>query len=209
MGKRSMWVVLCGSLALVAGGLPSSSAAIGLVGPSLHCERQPCSYALASGAFSLEYGEDSIGCEQIRGTGRFTTATTSQVRLTMSDCREEDTPFRFSCVGARSTDPSIRSKELATHLMTAEELPEMLVDGFEMALTCGGGERSVLKGFFRVRIPPQACDLRARVFALPTELVAHGGDGPGEFFDIFVDGKDLQFDEEWQLIFSGKASISC
>jgi hypothetical protein len=215
MGKKLM-VLLAGaaSLAAVVYVAAPCPAAFGVgVAPSLHCGSRPCDYSLSSSPFSLRFGQASVLCEAARGSGRFTTATTSPLRLTFRDCREQNTPFKFTCVSSRGLAPPIRSEDMSATLMEEEGGADTLqLAPLRVTLVCGGGQRWILEGFFEADIEPRHCGRRKKSYALRTELIAHGGDGPTTLYDVLVDGNahgNWQFDAPWLLSFPERASIRC
>lgn len=211
-GLTMLVAVASGLLALVAFSLPCSAAIGPVATPSLRCERRPCSYDLSSGPFSFSFGQDSIGCEEARGSGRFTTATASRLRLTWRNCKERDTPFTFTCVDARGSSPRIRSKPLTAQFMVEEEMQVLQAGGFKVSMSCGGGMRSLIEGSLQVPIGPGACGRWRKDYRVPARFLGHGGAGPQSFYDVLVDSNTLgeyQFADPWLLSFPSKALIEC
>jgi len=211
MGMRlMMFLAVAGSLAAMAFMAPCPSALGANVAPSLRCGSQPCDYTLSSGAFSLQLGQALIACEGARGRGQFTTPTSSRLRLTLRTCKEQNTPFEFTCVSSRDLSPRIRSNNLSAHLME-EGAAKLQLEPLRLSVLCGG-RRSILEGFFEAGIEPRHCDRWEKAYALRTELIAHGGEGPQNLYDVLVDGNAYghwQFDAPWILSFPERASIRC
>ncbi|HEX6781509.1 MAG TPA: hypothetical protein VF125_05695 [Solirubrobacterales bacterium] len=186
---------------------PTSSAAE----TSLRCQARTCPYGLSAGAFELEFGQDSIRCQGAQGAGRFTSSTASQLRLRWRNCREQTTPFAFTCVDMQGSSPRVQPRRL-TATLASEGESGLEIANFKVSLACGGGIRSIIEGFVYLQIDSGACGESRRAYRVPAEFIGHGGRSIDTFFDVSVDGGDLgeyRFDDPWLLTFPYKASIAC
>lgn len=213
MGKKLMMLLVGAAPLAVAVLVTVCPSAFGSAsGAAVRCGGQPCDYSLSSSAFSLRFGQASFACEEARGRGRFTSATTSRLQLTLRTCREQNSPFKFTCVSSRDLSPRIRVTDLATYTIAGEGADKLQIAPFNVSLRCGDGQRWILEGFLEARIEPRQCGSWKKAYALPTELVAHGGDSLNSLYDVMVDGNgygNLEFDRPWLFSFPEMASIGC
>jgi hypothetical protein len=203
-------LLLCSVAILALSGI--SSAAHGAV-PTLRCAAAPCQYRIEGGGFYLRLHQLKIGCQATRGVGEMSSSATGTATISFSGCREEMTPFTFGCVNGGGPLGTIETNRLSTSVYEEGGKRELQFGGMRLDFVCGGfGKALHLEGFLAGEIGPRACDVAVHRFPMPTELIAHGREGTGANYDVYVDGygdEQYEFSPPWRLEFEGSARFDC
>jgi len=202
-------LLLSAMMLLLAFGLPAMVSAA----PGVQCAEAPCSFAVSGGrAFDLRLRELEIRCHKAAGSGKFRTENLGMTRIGFVGCREQETPFAFSCLGRPGSSNTIGTNALGSSTLEEDGIHGLLLSGARFSFVCGGFRRVHVEGFFVAKLNPQQCHVTGRRYPVRMELIAHGAEGAGATYDVFIDGyggEQYEFDTSWQLKFKREATIRC
>jgi hypothetical protein len=180
--------------------------------PAVPCATATCPFRLKGGALELRFEEGDIRCRSVGGQGSLQSISGRGITiLAFNDCREHVTPFHFSCTDQPGSTPRVTSNRLETYVKAGSTDGQVVVFGnFRLGLRCGGFLEFAVEGYWQGQaIPRRGCQGASIVGPLAMILYAHGREGSGAFFDVFVDPQSNTYRVEnpWQLVPLGASSV--
>ncbi|HSS43099.1 MAG TPA: hypothetical protein VLK37_11200 [Solirubrobacterales bacterium] len=147
------------------------------------------------------------------GSGKFQSEDSGMMRIAFHGCREEMTPFGFSCFGGKGSGGVLKTNLMGVTTISEARTRSILMSGIQLFFACGGLRRVHVEGFFTSAIEPRACGTTSRHFTLHTRLIAHGREGEDQpNYDVYIDGfggEEYDFEKPWRLKFDGDARLRC
>ena len=179
--------------------------------PEVRCEAGPCSFAIAGGPQTFRFGRAEIGCEAIAGRGRFTSGTEGVAKLRFRRCREEVTPFRFSCAATGQPALPVRSNQMLMQTAAGvDRVPRIVFTNMKVRLACGIF-RAFLEGGWIGRLDRGDCGVSRDGLEMDAAILGHADTGPDGIWDIYTDpGKNTyKLDGPWRLAFERSTKVRC
>jgi hypothetical protein len=89
--------------------------------------------------------------------------------------------------------------------------PEIRFSNFRLSLVCGDLLKFRLEGFWEGKIDLHHCDRRTVEQRLRMILYAHGKEGSGGLWDVYVDDEVDRYDLDapWQMRFQREVGVIC
>ncbi|HEX3042778.1 MAG TPA: hypothetical protein VHP56_11885 [Solirubrobacterales bacterium] len=181
--------------------------------PRLSCGDSACRVAVSGGGFKLRLRGIELRCRSVRGGGRFESEDTGTMRIGFGGCREEMTPFKFSCFGEKPPGAVLDTNPMGVTTLSEGGTPGILMSGTQLFFACGGLSRVHVEGFFTSAISRGQCGATTRHLTLHTKLIAHGREGENQpNYDVYIDGfggEEYDFDRPWRLRFGHEVRLRC
>jgi hypothetical protein len=181
--------------------------------PRVSCGDGACRVDVSGGGFKLRLRGIELRCRLVTGSGRFESEDTGTMRIGFGGCREEMTPFRFSCFGEKPTGEVLETNPMGVITISEVGTRGILMSGTQLFFACGGLRRVHVEGFFTSEISSRECGSTTRHLALHTKLIAHGREGENQpNYDVYIDGfggEEYDFDRPWFLRFGRGVVLSC
>ena len=171
------------------------------------CKRTFCSYRLQGGSLDLRFGGNEIDCQSVDGRGEYRIGVPGETLLNFQGCREEITPFHFSCSDAHrpGREAEVRPMETSIRRVDADVI-EIRWLNFRLDLACGGFLKIVIEGFWVGRLRGLGCGEPADSLALALKLLAHGSAGSSGIWDVYLDPRSdtYRLEPPWRMTISGE-----
>lgn len=181
--------------------------------PRLSCGDSACPVEMSGGEFQLRLRGIDLRCRSVTGGGRFESDDFGMMRIAFRGCREEMTPFGFSCFGREASGSVLETNPMGVTMISEVGTRGFLMSGTQLFFACGGLRRVHVEGFFTSEISPRACGSTKRRLTLHTKLIAHGREGEDQpNYDVYIDGfggEEYDFEGPWQLRFDREVRLRC
>ncbi len=158
----------------------TSERAVASDGRARPCVASACSFVVRGGAMELRFAEGDIRCSSIDGQGHLDAGSgLGSTVLVFHDCREQMTPFRFSCAGRSGQAQPVTSNRMETSLRPERTRDQVIVFGnLRLGLHCAGFLDFAVEGYWQGRVVPSRRCRRPSVFGpLSMTLYAHASRG--------------------------------
>jgi hypothetical protein len=154
-----------------------------------------------------------LRCRSVTGSGRFESEGSGMIRIGIRGCREEMTPFRFSCLGPKAPGGALETNSMGVTTINEVGTRGILMSGTQLFFACGGLSRVHVEGFFTSEFSSRECGATTRHLTLHTKLIAHGRESEGQpNYDVYIDGfggEEYDFEKPWQLRFDRDVRLMC
>jgi len=181
--------------------------------PRLSCGDSACRVEVNGGGFHLRLRGIEIRCRSMTGRGRFESEESGAIRIGFRGCREEMTPFRFSCFGEKPSGAVLETNSMGATTLSEAGTQGILMSGTQLFFACGGLSRVHVEGFFTSEIARRQCGSTTRQLILHTKLIAHGREGENQSnYDVYIDGfggEEYDFDRPWRMGFDHEVRLRC
>lgn len=181
--------------------------------PRLSCGDSACRVAVSGGEFKLRLRGIELRCRSVTGSGRFESEDSGTMRVGFRGCREEMTPFNFTCFDENPSGAVLETNSMGVTTISEVGTRGILMSGTQLFLACGGLSRVHIEGFFTSEISPHACGSTTRHLTLHAKLIAHGRESEDQpNYDVYIDGfggEEYDFDRPWRLRFDHDVRLRC